>query len=184
MPAGAVPLLESKNRTLEAHRRLSAGTGQTFGLVTRVRQNWRLTSPPAPNRFALHCAAALSFCSVPKRRFDAAALDTYFDGLYGCRKAWGEALARHYGDAHGLSAICLRLGAVNREDRPMSPRDFSVWCSQRDAVQVIERAIAAPASLRFGVFFAVSDNAWSHRDLEHARAGLGFDPQDRAEDYR
>ena len=34
------------------------------------------------------------------------------------------------------------------------------------------------------VFFAVSDNRWGYRDLEHARAVLGFEPRDRAEDHR
>src|SRR2546425_12715573 len=56
-------------------------------------------------------------------------------GLYGASKVWGEAIARHYADAHGLSAICVRIGRVNR-------------------------------------------------DLEHARAVLGFEPRDRAEDHR
>ncbi|HEV8436815.1 MAG TPA: NAD(P)-dependent oxidoreductase [Methylomirabilota bacterium] len=106
------------------------------------------------------------------------------NGLYGCSKVWGEALARHYSDTYGISAICLRIGAVNREDRPTSPRHFSVWCSQRDVTQMIERAITAPASVRFDVFYVVSDNKWSYRDLEHARAVLGYEPQDRAEDHR
>jgi nucleoside-diphosphate-sugar epimerase len=106
------------------------------------------------------------------------------NGLYGASKVWGEALARHYSDAHGLSMICLRIGAVTAEDRPTSPRHFSVWCSQRDVAQIVERAVAAPDGLRFGVFFAVSDNAWSYRDLTHARAVLGYAPEDRAEDYR
>jgi nucleoside-diphosphate-sugar epimerase len=105
-------------------------------------------------------------------------------GLYGCSKVWGEALARHYSDTYDISAICLRIGAVTREDRPTAPRHFSVWCSQRDVAQMVERAIAAPASVRFDVFYAVSDNKWSYRDLEHARARLGYMPQDRAEDHR
>jgi nucleoside-diphosphate-sugar epimerase len=105
-------------------------------------------------------------------------------GLYGCSKVWGEALARHYADAHGLSAICLRIGAVNAEDRPASARQFSVWCSQRDVAQMVARAVEAPAEVRFGVFFVVSDNRWGYRDLEHARAVLGYAPQDRAEDHR
>jgi nucleoside-diphosphate-sugar epimerase len=105
-------------------------------------------------------------------------------GIYGASKVWGEALARHYADAHGLSAICLRIGAVNREDRPRRPREFSVWCSQRDVAQMVERAIDAPPSVRFDVFYAVSDNRWSYRDLERARAVLGFEPLDRAEDHR
>jgi nucleoside-diphosphate-sugar epimerase len=105
-------------------------------------------------------------------------------GLYGCSKVWGEALARHYSDDYGLSMICLRIGAVNREDRPNTPRHFSVWCSQRDVAQMVERSITAPESVRFDIFYVVSNNKWSYRDLEHARAVLGYEPQDRAEDYR
>jgi nucleoside-diphosphate-sugar epimerase len=106
------------------------------------------------------------------------------NGLYGCSKVWGEALARHYADAYGVSTICLRIGAVNREDRPTSPRHLAVWCSLRDVAQMIERSITAPASVRFDVFYVVSDNKWSYRDLDHARAVVGYSPQDRAEDYR
>ena len=104
--------------------------------------------------------------------------------LYGVSKAWGEALARHYADAHGMSMVCLRIGAVNREDRPTSARQFSVWCSQRDVAQMVERCVAAPPDLRFDVFFVVSDNKWSYRDIAHARAVVGYQPQDRAEDHR
>jgi nucleoside-diphosphate-sugar epimerase len=105
-------------------------------------------------------------------------------GLYGASKVWGEAVARHYADAHALSVLCLRFGAVNAEDRPTSPRQFSVWLSQRDAVQAVERAIEAPPEVRFGIFFLVSDNRWSYRDLAHPRAVLGYVPRDRAEDHR
>jgi len=48
----------------------------------------------------------------------------------------------------------------------------------------LELCIAAPATLKFDVFYAVSDNRWGYRDLEHARTVLGFAPRDRAEDYR
>ncbi|PYN03970.1 MAG: hypothetical protein DME07_04975 [Candidatus Rokuibacteriota bacterium] len=106
------------------------------------------------------------------------------DGLYGASKIWGEAIARHYSDAHGLSAICVRIGRVKVEDRPISVRDFAVWCSQRDVVRLLELCITAPATVRFDVFFVVSDNRWGYRDLEHARAVLGFEPRDRAEDHR
>jgi nucleoside-diphosphate-sugar epimerase len=105
-------------------------------------------------------------------------------GLYGASKIWGEAIARHYADAYGLSALCVRIGRVRAEDRPSSPREFSVFCSQRDVVRMLELCIAAPAALTFDIFYAVSDNRWGYRDLEHARAVLGFEPRDRAEDYR
>jgi len=105
-------------------------------------------------------------------------------GLYGASKIWGEALARHYADTYDLSAICVRIGRVRAEDRPVSAREFSVFCSQRDVVRMLELCIAAPATLKFDVFYAVSDNRWGYRDLEHARTVLGFEPRDRAEDYR
>jgi nucleoside-diphosphate-sugar epimerase len=105
-------------------------------------------------------------------------------GLYGCSKVWGEALARHYTDTSDLSILCLRIGAVNAEDRPQQVRGFSVWCSQRDIVQMIERCIDAPDSLRFDIFYVLSNNRWGYRDLEHARQVIGFVPQDAAEEHR
>lgn len=105
-------------------------------------------------------------------------------GLYGASKVWGEALARTYADAHGMSMICLRIGRVRAEDRPMAPREFAVWCSQRDVVRMIEACIEAPERVRFDVFYVVSGNRWGYRDLEHARAVLGWTPVDRAETFR
>jgi nucleoside-diphosphate-sugar epimerase len=105
-------------------------------------------------------------------------------GLYGCSKVWGEALARHFADTTGMSMICLRIGAVNPEDRPLRPREFSVWCSRRDIAQMVDRCLAAPDHLRFDVFFVTSENKWGYRDLEHARAVVGFSAEDRAEDHR
>ena len=102
-------------------------------------------------------------------------------GLYGVSKVWGEALARHYADAHGMSMICLRIGRVKAEDRPTGPRDRSVWCSQRDVVRMIAACIEAPATVRFDVFFVVSNNRWNYRDLEHPRRVLGWTPLDSAD---
>jgi len=106
------------------------------------------------------------------------------NGLYGCSKVWGEALARHFADSTPMSMICLRIGHVSAGDRPVKPREFSVWCSRRDIAQAIERALTAPDTLRFDVFFITSENKWGYRDIEHARAVLGYVPEDRAEDYR
>ena len=49
---------------------------------------------------------------------------------------------------------------------------------------MIEKCIEAPSSLKFDIFYPLSDNKWSYRDLEHARETVGYVPQDRAEDYR
>ena len=105
-------------------------------------------------------------------------------GVYGASKVWGEALARHYADTHGLSMICVRIGRVRADDRPHAPRDFAVYCSQRDIARMIERCLAAPPTVRFDVFFATSRNRWGYRDLDHARAVIGFEPADAAEDHR
>lgn len=105
-------------------------------------------------------------------------------GVYGASKAWGEALAREYADTHGLSMICVRIGRVRAEDRPQLPREFAVWCSRRDVARMLERCVAAPATVRFDVFFVTSRNRWGYRDLDHARAVVGFEPVDAAEDHR
>lgn len=104
--------------------------------------------------------------------------------FYGVSKVSGEALARHYADAHGLSMICVRIGHVSAEDRPLAPREFSVWCSQRDVVRGLELAIDAPDTLRYEIVFVTSRNRWGYRDLEHSRTVLGYEPRDAAEDHR
>ena len=110
-------------------------------------------------------------------------LITGTSGLIGT--AASRALAGRYehADVH-RSVICLRFGSVNDEDRPVAPREWSVWCSLRDAVQGIERAIEAPPEVRYAVVHVVSDNRLGYRDLAHARRVLGYVPLDRAEDHR
>lgn len=103
-------------------------------------------------------------------------------GLYPATKVWGEALARYSSDVHGLYALCLRIGWVNAEDHPHRPESGAVWCSQRDVVQLIEKSVEAPDSLRFDIFYGVSNNKWRWVDIEHARQVLGYIPSDSAED--
>ena len=105
-------------------------------------------------------------------------------GLYGVSKVWGEVLGRQFADTHGLSVICVRIGRVHAQDRPLSAREFSVWCSQRDIARLFARCIDAPESVRYDVVFGNSRNKWGYRDLEHTRAVLGWEPLDAAEDYR
>lgn len=105
-------------------------------------------------------------------------------GLYGASKVWGEALGRYYAESFGISVICLRFGRVKAEDRPATPREFAVWCSLRDAAQMIERCIEAPPTVRFDVFYVLSSNRWRYRDIERARKVLGYQPQDSADCYR
>jgi len=108
---------------------------------------------------------------------------THPTGIYGCTKVWGEALALHFSDTYGISTICLRIGAVNAEDRPLKSRDFANWCSQRDVACMVEKCIQAPESVKFDIFYVLSKNKWSYRDLEHAREVVGFIPQDTADKF-
>src|SRR2546422_539535 len=55
---------------------------------------------------------------------------------------------------------------------------------QRDIARMLEACLRAPDTLRFEVFFAVSNNVWGYRDLDHARRVLGWEPLDAAETYR
>ena len=100
---------------------------------------------------------------------------------YACSKVFGEALAHMYAFTHGLSCICLRIGWVTPDDQLPDANARMLWCSQRDIVQMVERCINAPASLRFDVFFAQSANRYNLVDIQHARELLGYDPQDNAE---
>jgi len=101
---------------------------------------------------------------------------------YACSKVFGEALAHMYAHTHGLSCICLRIGWVTADDQLPHTHARILWCSQHDIVQLVERCINAPHSLRFGVFFGQSDNRYNLVDIQHAKDVLGYIPQDRAED--
>lgn len=105
------------------------------------------------------------------------------NGVYGATKVWGEALGRCYSDQCGMSVICIRIGRVVEEDWPRDARHASVYLSHRDIVQMIERCVDAPDSVRFDIFYAVSDNRGRFRDIEHARQRLGFVPRDGIADW-
>jgi nucleoside-diphosphate-sugar epimerase len=110
--------------------------------------------------------------------------------LYGATKAWGEALARYYADQRGLSAICLRFGAVavsqgNPEtvpnpNLPKSPFFYSIVLTYEDMVRLVVASLEAPDDLRFGIFHGVSDNRFKRLDISDAREVLGYKPEDDA----
>jgi nucleoside-diphosphate-sugar epimerase len=106
------------------------------------------------------------------------------DGAYALGKVLGEAAARHYADAYGLSAVCLRIGTVNPENRPLEPRHFATLLTHRDLVRLVEAALAAPEDLTYGVYYGVSDNKWRLWDITNAREELRYEPLDNAETFR
>lgn len=101
-------------------------------------------------------------------------------GLYAVTKLTGEALGRAYSEKHKLSVICIRVGKVEIENVPLNARNASVWCSHADILQMIRKSVEADDSVRFGVFFAVSDNPLNYRDWSHAHDVLGFTPSESA----
>jgi uronate dehydrogenase len=106
------------------------------------------------------------------------------DSAYAAGKAFGEAAARLYADRHDLSVICLRIGTLNRAGRPSEPRHFATLITHPDMVQLVRRCIDAPADVRFGVFYGVSNNTWRIWDIDDARDTIGYEPCDDAEQWR
>ena len=56
-----------------------------------------------------------------------------------------------------------------------------IYLSHRDTAQILEKCINAPDDLRYDIFFALSNNRWGYRDLEHSREVLGYVPEDSAD---
>jgi nucleoside-diphosphate-sugar epimerase len=106
------------------------------------------------------------------------------DGAYALGKVFGEAAARYYAEAFGLSAICLRIGTVNVEDRPSESRHYATWLSHRDLVSLVSCALRAPEDVGFAVYYGVSANKWRFWDIAAGRDDIGFVPQDNAEEFR
>ena len=97
------------------------------------------------------------------------------DSLYGVSKACGEALARYYSDAFGMSIICLRIGWFT-PDQPSVPALNPLWISARDLAQIVRLCLQTPR--RFGIYNATSANPQAHWDLRTAREELGYAPED------
>jgi NAD+ dependent glucose-6-phosphate dehydrogenase len=103
--------------------------------------------------------------------------------MYSVSKMFTENLGRMYSEQHDMSIICIRIGKVEIDDVPLNARNASVWCSHRDILQMIDKAVHAPKDLKYAVVFACSDNPTRYRDIEHANEVLGFVPQDSAADH-
>ena len=99
------------------------------------------------------------------------------DSDYGLSKAFGEAVARYYLDRWGIKAICLRIGAVLKNDDPTTEsQNRRIWLSHRDLVQLVEKSLASDVT--FGIYYGISNNRDAFWDISNARADLGFTPED------
>lgn len=105
------------------------------------------------------------------------------DGPYAVGKLFGEQAGRWYSDHHGMSVICIRLGAVLPSDRPELIRHFPGYLSQADAVQMIDLCLGAPPSLKYDIFDAISENSRRWRDTSHAKEVLGWRPTGSSDNF-
>jgi len=101
------------------------------------------------------------------------------DSYYGVSKAFGEALARYYSDAFGMSMICVRIGWFL--PKPHVGHALGLWVSPRDLAQLFGLALETP--LPFGIYNGTSNNRRNHWDLQNARRDLGYAPVDDSEEY-
>ncbi len=103
------------------------------------------------------------------------------DSLYGVSKVFGETLGRYYHDEFGLDVISLRIGWYS-EDPTGADEDVlrAMWLSGDDTEQVFRRAIEA--GVRYGVYYAVSDNPDRRWDITNTMVELGYRPQDSWDD--
>ena len=104
------------------------------------------------------------------------------DSLYGASKVYGEVLGRFYADKYGLEFVSLRIGGVNRDDRPSNIRSIWMWTSHRDMAELCRLAVDVEG-IQFAIVYGGSDNPNSCLEFSSARELLGFVPQDHVSDY-
>ncbi|RQG94927.1 NAD-dependent epimerase/dehydratase family protein [Natrarchaeobius chitinivorans] len=130
------------------------------------------------------------------------------DSFYGVSKRFGEDLGRFYVEncEYPERFYALRICSVRHSeyDHPygdaesgvddgewsrdsdeyeeMVARMKAMWQSRRDFAHQVECCLH-DRCVDYGVFYGVSDNRRRWFDLEHARATIGYDPQDDGEEW-
>lgn len=100
--------------------------------------------------------------------------------LYGVTKVWAEALGYRYAQ-QGLSVLCVRIGWL-KEPSKLAPDDanLDLIITPRDLTHLLACCIAAPDSLRYGIFHGLSANQVRRFAISEAQDRLGYQPQDDA----
>lgn len=104
--------------------------------------------------------------------------------VYACTKLFGEALARHYADVHGLQTIVIRLCMFEPYDCPRLREPGPIqreWCSPGDLARLLLGCLRNDPG--FAIFFGVSNNSGRFWSIENARKLVGYEPIDNAADY-
>jgi len=130
------------------------------------------------------------------------------DSFYGTSKLFGEGLGRQYVEEfeYPKRFYALRIGSVRSPeyDHPYGDaergvaagkfnngseaygkavkRMKAIWHSREDVARLVEYCLS-DSSVEFDVFYGVSDNLARWLDLEHARAVLGYWPEDSADEW-
>ena len=104
---------------------------------------------------------------------------------YGISKFVGEELGRAFTEETGIDFLAFRIGYFQRDDNlpgahmQIGEWGQSMWLSNRDMIQAVEKAIEAPP-FGFAVVNLVSNNAGMRWDIEHTREVIGYVPLDSA----
>ena len=106
------------------------------------------------------------------------------DGPYGIAKVFGEAAGKFYSDQYGLSSLSVRIGTLNAEGKPINHRQFATLISHADLIQLFRKCIEAPLTLKYGIYYGVSNNKWRFWDIKNSKLDIGYIPQDNAEIWR
>jgi len=134
------------------------------------------------------------------------------DSFYASTKVFGEALGRFYVENYEYPKrfYSLRIGSVreaeydnpygdvmsgfdvdasvdhDQEEDQIAERKVNrmkgVWQSRRDCAHMVDRCLQDD-DVEFDIFYGVSDNRRRWFDLEHARAVIGYNPQDDGEEW-
>lgn len=100
--------------------------------------------------------------------------------MYGVTKCFGEALARHYAN-QGLSALCVRIGAIREPDdlRSRDPDDMwrHTWISPYDLAEILVQCVEASA-IDFGIVHALSHHRHSRLSISDNPKQLEYVPRD------
>ncbi len=90
-----------------------------------------------------------------------------------------------YDDPYGRAEEAVERGEYERDSPEYEQRVArrrAMWCSRRDAAQLVERCLQ-DKTVDFDVFYGVSDNPARWFDISHARNVLGYEPQDDASEW-
>lgn len=94
-------------------------------------------------------------------RIRPATLPTVPDSAYGAEKLFLEHVGQMYAVEHQIGVVCLRIGNVNKDNRPQPPstsEDAVRWLSYRDLGQLVTKILLAPEIPDgFQVVYAVSN---------------------------